>query len=85
MSELPAFLDRATWSAEQHARNDARWATISEKRAEQAMTDARTAKAKRERERIERRLEQIGDAEPGSVNARVAGGLRAKLARLNDE
>lgn len=84
---LPAFLDRSTWSPERIARNNELWdARIAEQRERDAKA-AQELSRKREIEKIERRLASMArrDIDPESVSAKIAASLETKLARLRGD
>ena len=80
--DIPTFLQRAAWSKEQHKENNAAWQLLATQRKQGNAAKQKAEAAKRERERIERRLAQIGRAAPGSVSHKIAASFRAKLKRL---
>lgn len=84
--DIPAFLDRSKWTAEQHRKNDEAWAARLARRAAEDSVKRQAESAARERIRIEQRLtNELANPEPGSVNEKVAAGLRAKLAKMEQE
>lgn len=86
MCEIPPFLRRSAWTAEQKQKADKLWDQVIAEAQEKLEQERAVKKRKEEIRNIRRELSKLNRSRvPGSVSDKIAKSLERKLAKLRAE